>query len=155
MSVFFPLTIPAVQQSKYTSNPVSIGSWEGILRALNELYSVSHIHKTKVSGYLQPRVVLLGRSIPEGGGGKGTSSQSSESGGGKFISRLSGDGSSFPGDAGVGSTLLSSASSRVFPSDREVIERVMNLGTKSASSSLRDSWKLMYSNSDARWFAHC
>ena len=105
---------------------------EGYRASMNELSGVSRTQKTTASNYLPPRVVLLGRLVPGGGGGRGTSSHSSEPGGGKFIPGDLGGGSSLLGDTGVGSKLLSSASSCDLPSDTEAIERVISLRTKSA-----------------------
>jgi hypothetical protein len=104
-----------------------------------------------VSNYLPPRVVLLvlGRLVagggggratssqpsePGGGGGRATSSQSSEPGGGKPTPGAFNGGRSLRGDTGVGSTLPSSEPSWDLPSDTEAMERVMSLETASASN---------------------
>lgn len=78
-------------------------------------------------GHLPPRVVLLvlGRLVPGGGGGRATSSQSPEPGGGKFTPF--GGGRSLHGDTGVGSTLSSPVSPSDLLSDTEAIERVISL----------------------------
>lgn len=59
-----------------------------------------------VCDHLPPRVVFLvpGWLVPEGGGGKATSSQSPESGGGKPTPGTFGGGRSLCGDTGVVST---------------------------------------------------
>lgn len=82
------------------------------------------------SNYLLPRVVPLGRFLPEGGGGKGNSFQSSEPGGGKLTPVTFGGGSPMTEDTGAGNAFPSSALSCDLPSDMEAIEFVMSLETR-------------------------
>ena len=120
-----------------------------------KLYGASCTQDTMTCDYLPPRIVRLGRLVSEGGGGKGTSSQSPESGGGNFIPGPFGGGSSTLGDTGVDSMLLRSASSCDSPSDIEAIECVRSLGAKSAPAFRGVHQKQTHSNSDERRFAHC
>ena len=91
-----------------------------------------------VLDHLLPRVVFL---VPGwlvlGGGGKATSSQSPESGGGKPTPGTSGRGRSLCGDTGVGSTSYSPVSSSDLLSDTEAIERVISL-ERSQLSTVRE-----------------
>lgn len=113
---------------------------------------------TMVPDYLLPRVVLLvlGRLVSGGGGGRATSTQSSELGGGSPTPGTFGEGKSLCGDTGVGSAPSSSDLLSDSLSDTEAIERARSLETKSIfSNSRRAPRKQTYSNSDERWFAHC
>jgi hypothetical protein len=105
-----------------------------------------------VSDHLPPRATLLvlGRLVA-GGGGRATSSQSPESGGGKPTPGTFGGGRSLRGDTGVGSTLSSSVSSSGLLNDTEAIERVISL-ERSQFSAVREGAVSMttYSNSDER-----
>jgi len=70
-------------------------------------------------------LLVLGRLVTGGGGGRATSSQSPEPGGGKPTPF--GGGRSLCGDTGVGNTLSSPVSPSDLLSDTEAIERVINL----------------------------
>jgi hypothetical protein len=95
------------------------------------------VHRMTTSDYLPPRATLLGRLVPEGGGGKGYSSQSSEPGGGKFIPSILPVGNSLLGGEGTSGGSLCHVSSCDFPSDTEAIELVICLGKELASSCLK------------------
>lgn len=97
------------------------------LESLNVQIPPSNRQDAMFSDHLPPRVVLLvlGRSVSRGGGGRATSSQSPEPGGGKPTPGTSG-GRSLRGDTGVGNTLFSVSSSDSL-SDMEATERVISL----------------------------